>query len=346
MSVRRLGYFSMVLCTAAIPFGVSTAAADPVADFYKGKTITVVVPAGMGGSIGLYGRLFADHFGKNLPGKPNVIAQAHPGGSGVKAASFVYNVAPRDGTIVAELLSNSLLAPLLRNAKFDPTKFTWLGTISPRASVIGVWHTAPATTLAGVKKAEVVLASGGRSAANNIVPLLMNKALGTRFKIVNGYRGGGTMNKAMEAGEVNGRYLFWTGWVTRKPHWIKNGKVKVLVQVGPPIPELPDVPSLLSLVKDKEYRRMLTFMATSERVGLAYWIHRDVPAARAAALRAAFDATMKDPAFIADAKKRNAPIDPRPAEYVEATVKDGYNISRETVARLKAIVGLGKPKKK
>jgi len=345
MLVRKLGNISMILGAATISFGVSAATADPVADFYKGKTLTVVVPSGMGGSIGLYGRLFADHFGKHVPGKPNVIAQSHPGGSGVKAAAFVYNVAPRDGTIIAELLSNSLLAPLLRNAKFDPTKFRWLGTISPRASVIGVWHTAPATTLDGVKKAQVVLASGGRSAANNIVPLLMNKALGTKFKIVNGYRGGGTMNKAMEPGEVNGRYLFWTGWVTSKPHWIKNGQVKILVQIGPRIPELPNVPSLLSLIKDKEYRRMLNFMGTSERVGLAYWVHHDVPAARAAALRAAFTATLKDPAFIADAKKRNAPIDPRPAEYVEATVKDGYNISRQTVARLKSIVGLGKKKK-
>jgi len=333
------------LVAAAMIFS-GTAGADAVSDFYKGRTVTVVVPAGLGGSIGLYGQLFSHHIGNHIPGRPTVILAAHPGASGVKAASYVYNAAPRDGTVIAQLLSNSLLAPILRRAKFDPTKFQWLGTISPRSSVIGVWHTSPAKTLDEMKNTEVVLASGGKSAATTIVPLMMNAMLGTKFRIVTGYQGGGTMNKAVEQGEVNGRYLFWTGWTTRKPHWIKNKLVNIVVQVGPRIPELPDVPSLHSLVTDPEHRRMLDFMAISERVGLGFWVAAQVPKDRFLALRAAFDATMKDPAFIAEAKKRKAPIDPVAGAELAKVVEQGYRISPETVAKLKAMVGLAGKKRK
>ncbi len=322
------------------------AQADAVSDFYKGKTVSVVVPAGLGGSIGLYALLFSHHFGKHIPGRPTVILSSHPGASGVKAASYVYNAAPRDGTVVAQLLSNSLLAPILRRAKFDPTNFQWLGTISPRASVIGVWHTSPATTLAQMKQTEIVLASGGKSASTTIVPLMMNAMLGTKFRIVTGYRGGGALNKAVEQGETNGRYIFWTGWTTRKPHWIKNKLIKVVVQVGPRIAALPNVPSLRSLVKNPEHRRMLDFMAISERVGLAFWVAAQVPKDRFHALRAAFAATMKDPAFIAEAKKRNAPLDPVSGAKLAKIVEAGYHISPDTVKRLKAMVGLGGKKRK
>ncbi len=341
MTKRACGLFIPVIAVAMIAGAAPPAAADAVSDFYQDKTVTVVVPAGMGGSIGLYALLFSHHFGKHIPGNPTVVTQSHPGSSGVKAASYVYNAAPRNGTVIAQLLSNSLLAPVLRRAKFDPLDFYWLGTISPRASVIGVWHTAPAQTLAQIKQTEIILASGGKSASTTIVPLMMTKMLGTRFKIVTGYRGGGNLNKAVEQGEVHGRYIFWTGWVTRKPHWIKNGLIKVLVQVGPRIPELPDIPSLRSLVKNAEHRQMLDFMGISERVGLAFWVARQVPKARASALRAAFAATMKDPAFIAEAKQRNAPIDPRTGAQVAKIVKAGYNIPPAVVARMKAMVGLG-----
>jgi tripartite-type tricarboxylate transporter receptor subunit TctC len=335
-----------VIAAALTALTALPATAASVADFYKDKTVTIVVPAGMGGSIGLYALLFSHHIGKHIPGKPTVITQSHPGSSGVKAASYVYNAAPRNGTVIAQLLSNSLLAPVLRRAKFDPLKFQWLGTISPRASVIGVWHTAPAQTLDQIKKTEIVLASGGKSASTTIVPLMMNKMLGTKFKIVTGYRGGGNLNKAVEQGEVHGRYIFWTGWVTRKPHWIKKGLIKVLVQVGPRIPELPNIPSLSSLVKNPEHRQMLDFMGISERVGLAFWMAQQVPKDRFRALRTAFAATMKDPAFIAEAKKRNAPIDTRTGQQVTRIVNAGYNIPPAVAAKMKAMVGLGGAGKK
>lgn len=343
----RSGTFSAIL-VAVVSFALAAPGtnATPADDFYKGKTVTVVVPAGLGGSIGLYALIFSHHVGRHIPGQPTVILQARAGSGGVKAASYVYNAAPRDGTVIGQLLSPSILSPVLRRAKFDATKFQWLGTISPRASVIGVWHTAPATTLEAIKKTEVILSSGGKSATTTIVPLMMNKMLGTKFRIVTGYRGGGPQNKAVEQGEVHGRYIFWTGWTTRKPHWIKKNLIRIVVQAGPRIGELSSVPSLHDLVKNPEHRQMIDFLTLSERVGLGFWVAPQVPKDRYHALRAAFAATMKDPAFLAEAKSRNAPVNPVSGEEVAGIVKRGYAIPPATVKKMKAMIGLGSKKRK
>jgi tripartite-type tricarboxylate transporter receptor subunit TctC len=316
------------------------AQADAVSDFYKDKTVTVVVPAGLGGSIGLYALVFSHHIGRHIPGNPKIVLVAHPGASGVKAASYVYNAAPRDGTVIAQLLSNSLLAPLLRKAKFDPRKFQWLGSIDPRSSVIGLWHTAPSKSLEDIKKTETVLASGGRSASTTIVPLMMNKMIGTKFKIVTGYKGGGALNKAVEMGETHGRYIFYSGWTTRKPHWLKQGLVNIVVQIGPRIKSLPNVPSITDLVTNPEHRQMLEFTMLSERIGLAFWTQSQVQKDRFLALRTAFDATMKDPAFLAEASKRNAPVNPVRGPALAEIVRKGYQIPPAVLKKMKTMVGL------
>lgn len=344
---KNIGKYSMTVIAAALTAAAALPAhAASVADFYKDRTVTIVVPAGLGGSIGLYGLIFSNHIGRHIPGQPTVVLQSHPGSGGVKAASYVNNAAPRDGSVIGQLLSPSILAPVLRRAKFDATKFLWLGTISPRASVIGVWHTAPAQTVDAIKKTAVILSSGGKSSTTTIVPLLMNKMLGTKFKIVTGYRGGGTQNKAVEQGEVDGRYIFWTGWTTRKPHWIKQGLIKIIVQTGPRIAELPDVPSLRDLIKNPEHRQMIDFLTLSERVGLAFYLAPQVPKDRFHALRAAFAATMKDPAFLAEAKKRNAPVDAVSGEELTRIVNQGYTIAPATLEKMKAMIGLGGKGKK
>ena len=336
------------LCAAALAAVVASsvsARADAVSDFYKGKTVTIVVPAGLGGSIGFYALLLSHHIGKHIPGQPTVILAEHSGASGVRAASYVHNAAPRDGSIIAQVLSNSLLAPLLQGAKFDPLTFEWLGSIDPRSSVIGVWHTAPAQTLEAMKKTEVVLASGGRSAATTIVPLMMNRMVGTRFRIVTGYKGGGSMNQSVEQGETHGRYLYYSGWTTQKPHWLKQGLVRIVLQVGPKIKDLPNVPSLHDLVKDPEHNQMLDFVALSERVGLGFYVQSQAPKDRTAALRKAFEATMADPAFLAEAKSKNAPVNPVSAAELAAIVKRGYRIPPDVLQKMKVMVGLDKKKK-
>jgi len=334
---------SGLLFTAALALGIAApAAADGVGEFYKGQTVRVIIPSGLGGSIGLYGKLFADHIGNHIPGKPTVVVQDMAGGGGVRALAWGYNAGPRDGSVISQVLSPALAAPALRGAKFDPTDLYWLGSISPRASVLGVWHTAPAKTFEDAKKTEIVLASGGVGSATHIVPVMLNAMTGTKFKTVTGYKGGGTMNMAMEAGEVHGRYNFWTGWTTTKADWLRDRKVRVLAQFGPRIPELPDVPSGTDLVSDPDHRKMLRFMEISEFVGLGFWIPMQVPEDRKLALRAAFMNTMKDPAFLADAEKRKAPVDAVGGEEIGKVVAESLDISPALIAELKKMIGFDK----
>jgi tripartite-type tricarboxylate transporter receptor subunit TctC len=344
--MARLHLRNAIIAAALVVTGTPVCAhADAVSDFYKGRTVTVVIPAGLGGSIGLYGKMLADHIGRHIPGRPTVVVQSMPGGGGVRAAQWAYNAGPKDGTAIAQLLSPSILAPALRGAKFDPTRVRWLGSIAPRGSVIMVWHTTPVKTLDDAKKTQVVLASGGRSDATYIVPVLLNQMIGTRFKVVTGYKGGGTMNKAVESGEVNGRYSFWTGYVTGKPQWIKEKKIRVLAQFGLAIRELAGVPRGRDVVTKAEHRKMLDLMSLSERVGLAFWVNPAVPQDRVSALRAAFKATMTDPAFLAATARRKAPVEPLTGVALEKIVADGYDVSPAVLADLKRMAGIGKGRK-
>lgn len=318
------------------------ASAESVADFYKGKTVTVMVPSGLGATLGLYGQLVTDHLAAHIPGHPTVIIQSRPGGGGTKGAAFAYNAAPRDGTFIAEVLAPSIYMPLLRQMKFDASKFVWLGSLTPRPAVISVWHTAPATTLAAAEKTEVIMGSTGLGSETYIVPTLMNHLLGTKFKIVKGYKGGGAVNKAMEAGEVQGRMQYWSGWTAGKPQWLKQKKIVQLVQYGGSIPELPNVPKLVDLVKGKVAKDMVTFIETSPKIGMGFWVHPDVPKDRVAALRKAFMDMMKDKAFLASAGKRNAPIEPVAGAVLDKVVAEAYATPKATVEELKKVLGFEK----
>ncbi len=330
---------ALAVAAGALAIGVTGSASADVAGFYKDRTVTIVVPAGLGASLGLYGRLLAEHWGNHIPGKPTVIVQSRPGGGGTKGAAYVYNAAPKDGTTIAEVLAPSVLAPILRNVKFDATKFQWLGSITQRPSVVSVFHNAPATTLDGVKKTEVIMGSTGFGSETYLMPKLMNHLLGTKFKIVKGYKGGASINKAMAQGEVHGRMNYWTGWTTIKNDWLKTGKLKHLIQYGPRIPELPDVPSIGDLVKSEDGKKMVNFIEVCELIGMGFWVAPEVPKDRVAALRASFMATMKDPAFLADAKKRRAPVAAIPGEELVKVVNEGLKVSPELVAKMKTAFG-------
>ena len=335
---RRLPAF---LAAAAL-LGLATAAAPAGADvagFYRGKTVTIVVPAGLGASLGLYGRLLAEHWKNHIPGNPNVIVQSRPGGGGTKGAAYIYNAAPKDGTWVAEILAPSVLAPSLRNVKFDALKFQWLGSIAQRPSVVSVWHTAPATTLEGAKEKVVVMGSTGLGSETYLMPTLMNHLLGTRFKVVKGYKGGASINKAIAQGEVQGRMNYWSGWTTVKGDWLREGKLVHLVQYGPPIPELKDVPRMIDLVSSEEGRKMVRFIEVSELIGMGFWVAPGVPKDRVEALRSSFMATMKDPAFLADARKRRAPVAPIPGAELDRIVAAGLTVSPELVGKMKSVYG-------
>ncbi len=336
-SGRRL---TMILVATTVTVS-GVAAQEPVADFYRGKTIQLIIPSAMGGSVGLYGKLVTDHIGRHIPGHPTVILMQMPGAGGLQSVEYVAHVGPKDGTVLAEILSPSLLVPMMRNTRFNPNQLQWLGSLTARPGVVGIWHTAAATTLADAKKVELSMGSTGVGAGNYWIPTLANAVLGTKFKLVTGYPGGGDINLAIERREIDGRSNYWTGWTTVKPDWIRDKQLVFLFRTGPKAPDMPDLPAFADMVSGEE-RQMVQILDAPDDVGVGFFISSGVPADRAAALRKAFWEMMHDRKFLAEAARLDAPIAPVTGEAVQRVVSSIYATPATVVERLKTIVN---PKK-
>jgi tripartite-type tricarboxylate transporter receptor subunit TctC len=330
---------SSILVASAVLAATPAAAADDIADFFAGKTIRISVAGGPGASLGLYARTLSEYLGRHIAGNPSVIVEFRAGAGGTIAASYLYNAAPKDGTAIAVLLPPSVTLPLLQPMKFDATRFYWLGSMTPRPAVVSVFSDAPATTLTKLRTTEVILGSSGKGSETYLVPQFMNVVLGTKFKIVTGYRAGDDINLAMERGEVHGRMQYWTGWTTIKQGWLSEGKLVHIAQYGPPIREIPNVPRLRDMVAGAEEKQMVEFLEVAQNVGMAFCLPPEVPPARAAALRAAFVATMADPALLADAKARNMEIEMIPGARLEEIVARAYATPKPVIEKLRGIVG-------
>ena len=328
------------LAAIAALAGASTiASADEVSDFYRGKTVTVMVPSSLGATLGLYGRLVVDNIGKHIPGHPNVIIESRPGAGGAVGAAYTYNVAPKDGTYIAEVLAPSVTLPLLQEVQFDGSKFQWIGSLVPRPAVISVWkETTPAKTLEEAKSKTVIMGSSGQGSETFLIPTLMNHLLGTKFNVVTGYKGGAEINHAMERGEVHGRMQYWSGWTAGKPDWLRDKKLIHFVQYGPVIKELPDVPSLKSLVKDEKAKQMITFLESANRVGMGFWVPPGTPKARVDALRKAFEDMMASAEFQAMAKKIKAPVELVTGKELQRITEEAYRTPKPVIAELKTIL--------
>ena len=314
------------------------AAADSVADFYRGKTMRVIIPASMGGSVAVYGRLMADFLGRHMPGNPNVITASMPGAGGVQSVDYIFNAAPKDGTVVGEILSPSLLVPMLGDAKFDPTKIQWIGSLTTRPGVVTVWHTARATTIEDAKKIALNLGSTGVGAGNFQIPTLANAILGTRFKVVMGYPGGSEINLAIEKGELDGRFNYWTGWTSAKPDWIRDRKILFLFRTGPHAADMPDgLTAFDDLVKGEE-RQMVHLAEAPDNIGVGFWVAPGMPTERLAALRTAFQDMVHDAQFLDAAAKLRTPIDPVAADDLQKIVAELYTTPPSVVDRFKQLM--------
>ena len=323
---------------------VSGASADSVGAFYAGKTVALISGGSAGGGFSTAARVLAPHLSRHLPGNPDVIVDAKPGAGGARMMGYMANAAKQDGTELGAALPIAVNAPLLRKVKFDPSKFHWLGSITPMTEVSSVWHTAPAKTLEEAKRIELVMATSSKLSSAYLIPAFLNAVAGTKFRVVPGYRGAGPMNKAMEAGEVHGRGSFYNSYVTTKPHWVAAGKIAHLVQVGPDVPELAakGVPNLRKLVTTDLQRRIVDFLEAPAYVGHGFFAPPGTPADRVAALRAAFEAAVADPAFRADAGKRNMVVAPLPAERVQSVIGRAMATPAAVLAEFRKMVKLGR----
>jgi tripartite-type tricarboxylate transporter receptor subunit TctC len=313
--------------------------------FFKDKTIRVIVPSGSGGTFHIYCQIVQESLGRHIPGNPTMIVQNRPGAGGVKSLRWMVTAAPKDGTVIAMINPGTTMTPLLRpKMGYDATKLRWLGAPSVRTYTLGVWHTTPANTIQDAMKTEITLASTGRAATSTLWPDLLNKLIGTKFKVIHGYKGGGAMNLAVERGEVQGRTNYFSGYLGVRPHWIKEGKIKFLATIGPSRPEVKNVARTRDLVKPGMERAMIDLLESNFNVGQAFYVPPGTPEARVNVLRKAFTAMLKDPAFHALGKKRRVPTITRTWQQVEEAVKVGYASPKDVAENLATLLGFRKKK--
>jgi tripartite-type tricarboxylate transporter receptor subunit TctC len=337
---NRAAVVACALVTAAVAV---PARADAVKDFYTGKQITWIVSYGAGGSYGLYSQLVARHIGRYLPGNPSVVVQFMPGAGGLKATNYIYNAAARDGSIVGTVTKDLALNQALRpnSTKYDARKFSWVGSFAEYIAVIAVWAGSGIKTIDDTRGREVIMATSGRAHQGSQLAVLLNEYAGTKFRLVTGYRGAKDMNLAMERGEAHMRIGSWSGFKNQNGEWLRNGKALVIAQGGEkPQPDLPGVPLFSDLVKDPQGRKVLAIVESGAQIGWPALMPPGVPADRLAALRRAFDATMKDPGYVAAVTKAKLEVNPKTGAQL-AKVVDSVLAADETVlARARRIAGI------
>lgn len=332
-----------VLAAVSTAFlSAATAHADPVADFYRGKSVSMIISSSAGGGYDALSRMIARHMARHIPGQPNIIPRNMPGAGGIVAARFIATTAPRDGTVIGGLQNNAPLEPLFgtKAADYDPTKMNWLGTPSVETGLLFVWHTSPFKTFEDVTKREMTAGASGVNSGPAFYSRIMNELLGAKIKIIPGYPGQNEAYLAIERGEIDTYGLtMWSSLTSVKKQWLADNKVRVLLQYGPEKePALKGVPYGPDLVKNKEDRLLFEAAYGPLTLGRPFVIPPDVPADRVAALRKAFMAMMADKEFRTEAGKQGLQIDsPRSGEQLQQEVERLYATPPHIVERLRRI---------
>ncbi len=326
---------------AALASGADLARADAVSDFYKGKTVTIIVSTG-GGSYVAIARTLADHMRNHIPGNPTIISKAMPGAGHVKATNFMYNSAPKDGTYIASVGNTIPQHQVVsgKGARYDASKFNWLGSTGISNLMAVVFHTAGVKTIDDVKKKEIIAGGTGAGSGTVLYPTILNNMIGTKFKIVIGYRSASGVDLAMERGEVHARNGYSYGsYLRAHPNWIKEGKAYFLYQVGLDRAMGPKgVPLMVDLAQNDEQREILRLFSRTVALGRPYLAPPGLPADRLAALRAAFAATMKDPKFVAAMNKRHLDLFPQDWKQVTENVTAMITAPKDLIAKAKAVM--------
>lgn len=336
-----LGLFALGLF--ALSLGAAPATAQAPADFYKGQTVTIILSSAPGGGYDAVARTLAMHLPKHIPGSPTVVVKNMPGAGGIVAANFLYSVAPKDGLTIGGLQNNVPFEPLFgaKQANFDPTKFHWLGTPSQETAILTVWNTAPVDNWQQAKTTELTMGSSGANSTPSFYGRLLQEVLGLKLKIIVGYESQTHAFLAMERGEINGYpSVFYNSLMATKPTWLKEGKVKLLVQMGlEKEPEIANVPFLPDLITKEEDKLLAQAAIAPLAAGRPYLLPPGVPADRVATMRKAFVDTFKDPEFVADGNKRGLGVNaPRDGQALQELIERIYKTTAPAqVERLKKL---------
>jgi tripartite-type tricarboxylate transporter receptor subunit TctC len=345
LAYARARVWWRVLCALlALIIGAGPMRAQSVADFYKGTTVTILVGSDVGGGYDLTARTLARHLPRHIPGQPNVIVQNKPGASSILAANYVYEIAPKDGTVIAAVQRPIPFQVLFGDAgvRFDVRKIQWLGSTTNELGVVVAWHSAPQQTFADLFKSEMVIGGTGPATDPELYPRAMNRLMGTKFRIVGGYPGQAQVALAMERGEIQGSGNWSFSDIEKgHPDWLTEHKVRLLLQLGLAKgagAALRDVPLVLDVVRDPAQRQEFEILMGMKALGRPYFVAPGVPADRTEALRAAFMATLKDAAFLQEAKEVLGPIDPVAGADMQAIIAGVYALPGDVIAAAREAV--------
>ena len=333
---------SLLVAAVAVTAVAATARAETVEDFYRGRQVRLIIGSNSGGTYDSYGRLLAAHLGEHIPGRPAIVPSNMPGASGTQSATYLYQIAPKDGATIGlfnqSMTQRQLLEPGL--IRFDIGRFNWLGAMTTTTSVFITWYASGVKTLDDARNKDVVMGALSSDGGNSVYPLLLNRLLGTRFKVVLGYQGGNTIQLAMERGEVDGRAsVVWSGIKAGWPQWVAEHKINVLVQIGlAKEPDLADVPLLVDLARSPTDRSIFRFISSDSAMGIPIVAPPGVPPERLAALRQALQETAADPDFLADANARGLPIHPVAGAEVQEIVDGLAATPKDVIATIKQSV--------
>jgi tripartite-type tricarboxylate transporter receptor subunit TctC len=334
---------AIVAVLALLAASVGAAGAESPEQFYKGRQLSMIVFTGPGSTYDIYARLLAHHLGDHIPGKPAIIVQNMPGAGGLKVEEYIYRIAPKDGTVIGTVGRGLPFEPMLgqNEANVDPLKFTWLGSMNRDVSLAMSWHTSKVKTFEDLTRHELLVPGTGVGADSEILPVAFNRLAGTRFKIIEGYRDIPVAALAMERGELDGlAYWSWSSIMAIHPDWVRDKRVNLLFQTGvDPIPKIPDVPRIRNLVTNSTDQRALAFLLAREIIGRPFFAPPDLPPDRVAGLRAAFAATLRDPAFLQDAERSRLDVSLVSGEEVDALLKASAGAPKDVLDHVRQVLG-------
>jgi len=309
------------------------ARADSVKDFYSGRTVELYIGYSAGGGYDTYARTIARYLPKHIPGNPTIVPKNMGGAGSLKLTNYLFNVAAKDGSVIGTIGRGIPMEPLLggKGIEFDPLKFNWIGSANNEVSICASWHETGIKTWDDLMSKELIVGGTGSGADTDTFPLILKNLFGAKLKLISGYPGGNDILLAMERGEVGGRCGWsWSSVKAKKRDWVRDGKVNILLQMSvSKHPDLPNVPLVMDLAKTTEQKQILKLIFARQVMGRPYLLPPDVPAERVKALREAFNATLQDPEFLAEAEKTKLEINLVTGSEIEDLLKEIYEAPKE-----------------
>ena len=343
-TIKNIG--AAMFASAAAILAMNPAAAQDIAGFYKSTPLQLVVGYGPGGGYDAYARLLARHIGKKIPGAPNVIVQNMPGAASMKAANYIYSIAPKDGSQIATFSRGLPMQPLLDNqgVQYDALKMGWIGSIAAETSVTFAWAGTGFTTFEDARQKEMLVSASGAGADSATFPWIMNAVLGTKFRVITGYPDSKSTLLAVERGEVQGSAgTSWGTLTSSRGDWLAKNRVVVLAQLGlQSNPAIGKAPLVVDLAKNAADRQVLEMIFARQSFAYPYTAPPGLPPERLAALRTAFNATMKEADFLADATKMGLEVSPITGEEMTALLDKLYKTPADVIARARTAIEAGK----